>query len=88
MLHALSIGADWVWLADDDGRPEGADVLSTLLDCADRHGLVEVSPVVCDIDEPDHLAFPLRRGVVWRRLRSNSATRSSCPESPPCSTAR
>ncbi|WP_245562396.1 galactofuranosyltransferase GlfT1 [Nocardia araoensis] len=70
MLHALSIGADWVWLADDDGRPEGPDVLSTLLDCADRHGLVEVSPVVCDIDEPDRLAFPLRRGVVWRRLRS------------------
>ncbi|MGY2113634.1 galactofuranosyltransferase GlfT1 [Nocardia gipuzkoensis] len=70
MLHALSIGADWVWLADDDGRPEGPDVLSTLLDCANRHGLVEVSPVVCDIDEPDRLAFPLRRGVVWRRLRS------------------
>src|SRR5205823_3560770 len=21
MLHALSLGADWVWLADDDGRP-------------------------------------------------------------------
>ncbi|WP_345494695.1 galactofuranosyltransferase GlfT1 [Nocardia callitridis] len=70
MLHALSAGADWVWLADDDGRPEGPDVLSTLLNCADRHGLAEVSPVVCDIDEPDQLAFPLRRGVVWRRLRS------------------
>jgi rhamnopyranosyl-N-acetylglucosaminyl-diphospho-decaprenol beta-1,3/1,4-galactofuranosyltransferase len=70
MLHALSMGADWVWLADDDGRPEGPDVLSVLLDCANRHGLVEVSPVVCDIDEPDRLAFPLRRGVVWRRLRS------------------
>ncbi|WP_244467529.1 glycosyltransferase [Nocardia vulneris] len=70
MLHALSMGADWVWLADDDGRPDGAEVLATLLDCARRHGLVEVSPVVCDIDEPDRLAFPLRRGVVWRRLRS------------------
>ncbi|VFA96114.1 UDP-galactofuranosyl transferase GlfT1 [Nocardia farcinica] len=70
ILHALTIGADWVWLADDDGRPEGPDVLSTLLDCAARHGLAEVSPVVCDIDEPDRLAFPLRRGVVWRRLRS------------------
>ena len=21
MLHALAMGADWVWLADDDGRP-------------------------------------------------------------------
>lgn len=70
MLHALSLGADWVWLADDDGRPEGPEVLATLFDCARRHELVEVSPVVCDIDEPDRLAFPLRRGVVWRRLRS------------------
>jgi rhamnopyranosyl-N-acetylglucosaminyl-diphospho-decaprenol beta-1,3/1,4-galactofuranosyltransferase len=70
ILYALSLGADWVWLADDDGRPDGPEVLATLLDCARRHNLVEVSPVVCDIDEPDRLAFPLRRGVVWRRLRS------------------
>ncbi|MGW4241013.1 galactofuranosyltransferase GlfT1 [Nocardia sp. NPDC004722] len=70
MLHALTMGADWVWLADDDGRPEGPEVLATLFDCARRHQLVEVSPVVADIDDPDRLAFPLRRGVVWRRLRS------------------
>ncbi|MBD8507163.1 glycosyltransferase family 2 protein [Hoyosella sp. G463] len=69
MLHALALGADWVWLADDDGRPEGPAVLATLLDCAHRHGLSEVSPVVCNIDEPDRLAFPLRRGLVWRRWR-------------------
>ncbi|MGW0174445.1 galactofuranosyltransferase GlfT1 [Rhodococcus sp. NPDC003322] len=70
MLYALSLGADRVWLADDDGRPDGPDVLATLLDCATRHGLAEVSPVVCDIDDPDRLAFPLRRGVEWRRRRS------------------
>ncbi|KXF83656.1 galactofuranosyl transferase [Rhodococcus ruber Chol-4] len=70
MLYALSLGADRVWLADDDGRPEGPDVLATLLDCAQRHGLAEVSPVVCDIDDSDRLAFPLRRGVAWRRHRS------------------
>ena len=34
MLHALASGADWVWLADDDGRPADGDVLATLLDCA------------------------------------------------------
>ncbi|OLT34700.1 galactofuranosyl transferase [Rhodococcus sp. CUA-806] len=70
ILYALSLGADWVFLADDDGRPEGPDVLRTLYDCAIKHGLDEVSPVVCDIDAPDRLAFPLRRGVEWRRLRS------------------
>lgn len=70
MLHALSLGADWVWLADDDGRPADASVLATLLACAERHGLAEVSPMVCDLDDPDRLAFPLRRGVVWRRLVS------------------
>jgi rhamnopyranosyl-N-acetylglucosaminyl-diphospho-decaprenol beta-1,3/1,4-galactofuranosyltransferase len=69
ILYALSLGADRVWLADDDGRPEGPDVLVTLLDCAQRNGLAEVSPVVCDIAQPDRLAFPLRRGVVWRRWR-------------------
>ncbi|AQT82137.1 galactofuranosyl transferase [Mycolicibacterium litorale] len=67
MLHALTLGADWVWLADDDGRPKDTEVLATLLACASRHQLAEVSPMVCDIDEPDRLAFPLRRGLVWRR---------------------
>lgn len=79
MLYALSLGADWVWLADDDGRPEGPDVLATLLDCAQRHGLAEVSPVVCDIDDPNRLAFPLRRGVEWRRLRSELGTEDLLP---------
>ncbi|MBP1161178.1 rhamnopyranosyl-N-acetylglucosaminyl-diphospho-decaprenol beta-1,3/1,4-galactofuranosyltransferase [Rhodococcus sp. PvR044] len=79
MLYALSLGADWLWLADDDGRPEGPEVLATLLDCATRHGLAEVSPVVCDIDDPDRLAFPLRRGVEWRRLRSELGTEDLLP---------
>ena len=26
--------------------------------------------MVCNLDEPDRLAFPLRRGVAWRRLVS------------------
>lgn len=67
MLHALAEGADWIWLADDDGRPLDSSVLSTLLACAARHDLAEVSPMVCDIDDPTRLAFPLRRGLVWRR---------------------
>ncbi|AWH91136.1 glycosyltransferase [Dietzia lutea] len=74
MLHALATGADLVWCADDDGRPEGPDVLATLLHCMDHHGLAEVSPVVCDLADPDRLAFPLRRGVVWRRRRSELFT--------------
>lgn len=67
MLQALALGADWVWLADDDGRPADASVLATLLACATRHSLAEVSPMVCDMDDPQRLAFPLRRGLVWRR---------------------
>ena len=74
MLHALALGADWIWLADDDGRPADSAVLATLLDCAERHGLAEVSPMVCDLADPDRLAFPLRRGVVWRRLVSELRT--------------
>lgn len=69
-LTALSLGADAVWCADDDGRPEGPEVLATLQATAAKHALDEVSPVVCNLDDPDRLAFPLRRGVQWRRLRS------------------
>lgn len=67
MLHALALGADWVWLADDDGRPKDAEVLATLLACAARHGLAEVSPMVCDLDDPDRFAFPVRQGLKWLR---------------------
>ena len=75
MLHALAAGADWVWCGDDDGRPQGPAVLATLLACAHRHRLAEVSPMVCDLDNPQRLAFPLRRGVVWRRHVSELRTR-------------
>lgn len=77
MLHALALGADWVWLADDDGRPRDADVLTTLLACAERHGLAEVSPMVCTLDRPEELAFPLRRGLVWRRRVEELRTKDS-----------
>jgi rhamnopyranosyl-N-acetylglucosaminyl-diphospho-decaprenol beta-1,3/1,4-galactofuranosyltransferase len=70
MLHALALGADWVWLADDDGRPQDSGVLGTLLACADKHALAEVSPVVVDMADPERLAFPMRRGLVWRRRTS------------------
>jgi len=70
MLHGLRLGADWLWLADDDGRPEGPEVLATLLDCARHHALAAVSPVVCNISDPDRLAFPVRQGLVWHRRRS------------------
>jgi rhamnopyranosyl-N-acetylglucosaminyl-diphospho-decaprenol beta-1,3/1,4-galactofuranosyltransferase len=67
MLHALSLGAEWVWLADDDGRPADENVLEVLLGEAEQRGLAEVSPVVVNIDHPDRLAFPLRRGLTWKR---------------------
>src|SRR6478609_7116777 len=74
MLHALALGADWVWLADDDGRPLDSEVLGTLLECASAHGLAEVSPMVCDMADPQRLAFPLRRGLVWRRQATELRT--------------
>lgn len=69
-LTALRLGVDAIWCADDDGRPADAHVLATLQDVAETHGLEEVSPVVCNINDPQRLAFPLRQGLVWRRLRS------------------
>ncbi|HIW91918.1 MAG TPA: glycosyltransferase family 2 protein [Candidatus Corynebacterium avicola] len=66
-LTALSLGVDAVWCADDDGRPADENVLATLYEVAERNQLAEVSPAVCNIAEPERLAFPLRQGVVWRR---------------------
>lgn len=67
MLHALSLGADWVWLGDDDGRPADEYALETLLDVAQQRKLAAVSPSVVNIENPTRLAFPLRRGLSWKR---------------------
>ncbi|WP_394614588.1 glycosyltransferase [Lentzea sp. JNUCC 0626] len=74
ILHALSLGAEWVWLADDDGRPADENVLEVLLEEAERRGLAEISPVVTNIDSPDKLAFPLRRGLTWKRSAADLGT--------------
>ncbi|MHA2787795.1 galactofuranosyltransferase GlfT1 [Corynebacterium sp. S7] len=68
-LHALALGADAIWCADDDGRPADHGVLEELYRVAGREGLHEVSPVVANIEDPEKLAFPLRQGVVWHRRR-------------------
>jgi rhamnopyranosyl-N-acetylglucosaminyl-diphospho-decaprenol beta-1,3/1,4-galactofuranosyltransferase len=67
MLHALAMGAEWVWLADDDGRPADENVLEVLLGEAESRNLAAVSPVVSNIEAPTKLAFPLRRGLTWKR---------------------
>jgi rhamnopyranosyl-N-acetylglucosaminyl-diphospho-decaprenol beta-1,3/1,4-galactofuranosyltransferase len=74
MLHALAMGAAWVWLADDDGRPADDSVLATLLEEAQRRQLAEVSPMVTNINAPDWLAFPLRRGLTWKRQTAELGT--------------
>ncbi|SMD21452.1 glycosyltransferase [Lentzea albidocapillata] len=74
ILHALSLGADWVWLADDDGRPADENVLAVLLEEAERRKLAEISPVVTNIESPDKLAFPLRRGLTWKRSAAELGT--------------
>jgi rhamnopyranosyl-N-acetylglucosaminyl-diphospho-decaprenol beta-1,3/1,4-galactofuranosyltransferase len=70
MLHALSMGAEWIWLGDDDGRAADETVLATLVEVAQRRMLSAVSPVVVDADDPDRLAFPVRRGLTWHRSRA------------------
>jgi rhamnopyranosyl-N-acetylglucosaminyl-diphospho-decaprenol beta-1,3/1,4-galactofuranosyltransferase len=80
MLTALAQGAEWVWCADDDGRPAGDDVLATLLAVAEEHGLAEVSPAVVDQDDPQRLAFPLRRGLRWRRTLADFADIDLLPQ--------
>jgi rhamnopyranosyl-N-acetylglucosaminyl-diphospho-decaprenol beta-1,3/1,4-galactofuranosyltransferase len=70
MLHALTMGAEWIWLGDDDGQPADESTLATLMELAERRGLAAVSPTVADKDRPDRLAFPVRRGLTWHRSRA------------------
>jgi rhamnopyranosyl-N-acetylglucosaminyl-diphospho-decaprenol beta-1,3/1,4-galactofuranosyltransferase len=88
MLTALAEGADWVWCADDDGRPADEHVLATLLSVARERGLAEVSPAVADIDAPGSFAFPLRRGLRWKGRARPLGGEDFCPATPRCSTAR
>lgn len=70
-LTALALGADAIWCADDDGRPADHTTLAALYDVAESRGLQEVSPTVCNIDDPERLAFPLRQGLTWHRRRGD-----------------
>ena len=69
-LTALALGADAIWCADDDGRPSSSDTLETLYSVATERSLHQISPTVCNIDDPEKLAFPLRQGLTWHRQRS------------------
>jgi rhamnopyranosyl-N-acetylglucosaminyl-diphospho-decaprenol beta-1,3/1,4-galactofuranosyltransferase len=80
MLHALALGAEWVWLGDDDGRAADDTVLATLVDVAKRRMLSAVSPVVVDAADPDRLAFAVRRGLTWHRSRSALAADPSATD--------
>ena len=74
MLHALALGADWVWCADDDGRPADDAVLATLLDAAERHGLAEVSPGwSTDMADPEPAGLPAAPGPALAARRSDFA---------------
>ncbi|MCA1655509.1 MAG: glycosyltransferase family 2 protein [Pseudonocardiaceae bacterium] len=74
MLHALALGAEWVWCADDDGRPADENVLEVLLSEAVSRNLAEISPMVTNIETPSRLAFPLRRGLTWKRSAAELGT--------------
>ena len=54
------------WPTTTDDRSD-ADVLATLLHCADRHGLAEVSPMVCNMDRPRQAGVP---AAAWPQVAS------------------
>lgn len=57
ILHALALGADRVWIMDDDGFPETDGCLAELDRFLDEGRYDMVSPLVLDIDDPEKLAF-------------------------------
>jgi len=57
MAAALDLGADLLWLMDDDGEP-APDCLALLLPHLDRHDLL--GPAVVAEGDPRRLCFPIR----------------------------
>lgn len=57
----LDLGMDWLWLMDDDGRPQRPDCLARLRETAECHGAQMVGPLVLDVSDPRRLAFPIRQ---------------------------
>ncbi len=56
---ALAMGADLVWLMDDDALPVAEDCLERLTDLVEA-GIGLAAPLVLDQDDPRRLAFPIR----------------------------
>lgn len=71
VLTARALGADLVWMGDDDGRPATPSTLATLLAAVDAEALEVAAPLVLDVDAPERLAFGLRRGTRRAALRSD-----------------
>jgi rhamnopyranosyl-N-acetylglucosaminyl-diphospho-decaprenol beta-1,3/1,4-galactofuranosyltransferase len=80
-LTALAYGASWVWFIDDDGRPATDECLRELLACAARHGLDLVVPLVVNVDDPERLAFLMRRRrrLHWARRPAELHEREFLP---------
>ena len=81
LLTALALGADWVWCADDDGRPGSPDAARA--SCWRRPGSAAWPrcrrPVV-DKDDPDAAGLPAAPGPALAAIgRPTSAATSSCP---------
>ena len=77
IMHALALGAEHVWIMDDDGHPASADCLARLLESAERESYDMVSPIILDIDDPSRLAFYYYRNgrrVIRREQVAKSAT--------------
>lgn len=58
MKWAYEMGYDWLWLMDDDGVPN-YDCLEKLEYASKEYGLMVVSPLVVEKNNPSRLAFSL-----------------------------
>jgi rhamnopyranosyl-N-acetylglucosaminyl-diphospho-decaprenol beta-1,3/1,4-galactofuranosyltransferase len=80
ILHGLALGAERIWLMDDDGYPESPECLAELSRAMDRDGYAMVSPLVVDIDHPDKLAFYYYRNGLPLNRRAQLAQDARFPQ--------
>ncbi len=80
--EGLAMGADWLWLMDDDGYPSPG-CLAELLRVAEREGYLIVGPVVRSITDPRKLALPV--GAVSAANGGMSSSKEHRLDAAPCS---
>ena len=78
MKKAYELDYEWMWMMDDDGIAD-KDQLNNLLNGAIKNESKFVNALVCDVDNPENLAFELACDGKYIKTKNEAQLRSVIP---------